>query len=900
MKIKKVLCFVLAAAMLLPGTMTMKSYATNDGEETVVSDEIESIERTDVETSTREVSFFIDKAGEYTFKTEYRLKSYNSSKVSIDVTVDGKTAFAEASLVLPVYWKMSGNIKQDANGNDVRPSMEAAGIWMNYTALDGNDFSQMSPCYYLERGEHTAVFVFNGADVELRNTEFYIEQELPNYEEYLKEHQDTERYNGAAVVLQAENFWLTNSRFITPQNENGNPCTIPADPYALRLNTVGGSSWQQTGEELIWNLEHVITQEGMYFISARYMQNYSSGLEVYRTITVNGEVPFQEAKAIAFQYEDSWQSESLGYYFYLKPGDKLGLRATIGKSNEISKAISDSVSKLNQLYSKITVITGTSPDEYFDYDIVGQLPEFVDFVNDSVESISLLVELLEERYDATEAGFTCLYGAKRLLKKVAEKPRYITQSGNLSTLKSYISEMGTLVTNIKNQPLLLDSISFMSKESQVQRANPGFFQSLIYRVKRVIASYQNDYSMVSGESQGESIKVWVSTGRDQASIINEMILQEFTPETGISVDLELVQTSLISANFAGTAPDVVLQQGSDAAVNFAMRNALVDLSEYEGFEELKEDYIADAFLPFVYEEGCYGLPETMTFSMLFYRTDIFDEMSLEVPVTWEQVVNETLPALSWYGKEFGIAQLAAGTTLFQNLLYQNGGNLYSVDYRTTALNTEEAFEAIQFGTKLYTEYDCPQSYDSMSRFRSGEMPILIESYSFYNSLAYTCPELDGCWEMVVLPGTLREDGTVDNCQAAGITGCFMFESSENKTAAWEFMKWWTSAETQLEFGIKQETILGASGRYTPANLETLQQLPWTSAQLRSIQEQIDTLFCIPEIPGSYYITRCLNNAFQNTVISGKNAREQLITWNAQINMELERKREEFDYVPAFE
>ena len=73
--------------------------------------------------------------------------------------------------------------------------------------------------------------------------------------------------------------------------------------------------------------------------------------------------------------------------------------------------------------------------------------------------------------------------------------------------------------------------------------------------------------------------------------MKNMITDEFTPKTGIHVDLELAQGSLINALAAGTGPDVMLGVVSDTIVNLALRGAAVDLSQFEGFNEVLSGFM---------------------------------------------------------------------------------------------------------------------------------------------------------------------------------------------------------------------------------------------------------------------------------------------------------------------
>lgn len=64
----------------------------------------------------------------------------------------------------------------------------------------------------------------------------------------------------------------------------------------------------------------------------------------------------------------------------------------------------------------------------------------------------------------------------------------------------------------------------------------------------------------------------VVTGRDQGTILKTMVDDTFTPESGVKVNVEIVDpTALLNAVVAGRGPDVVLSVGADQPVNYALR-----------------------------------------------------------------------------------------------------------------------------------------------------------------------------------------------------------------------------------------------------------------------------------------------------------------------------------------
>ena len=122
----------------------------------------------------------------------------------------------------------------------------------------------------------------------------------------------------------------------------------------------------------------------------------------------------------------------------------------------------------------------------------------------------------------------------------------------------------------------------------------------------------------------------------------------------------------------------------------------------------------------------------------------------------------------------------------------------------------------------------------------------------------------------------------------------MIDVNEMSDYAWQFMTWWCSADTQTEFNIKNEAILVRGARGTPANLEAFERLPWSYEHSQIIKEQWEWLYDIPRVPGDYYIGRQIANAFRAVVYEGRNPREALLHYNKDANVEIQRKRIEYN------
>ena len=71
--------------------------------------------------------------------------------------------------------------------------------------------------------------------------------------------------------------------------------------------------------------------------------------------------------------------------------------------------------------------------------------------------------------------------------------------------------------------------------------------------------------------------------------------------------------------------------------------------------------------------------------------------------------------------------------------------------------------------------------------------------------------------MLPVPGTVRDDGSVDRSTAVSCTAAVIMNNCKSKQAAWKFVKWFASAKSQAEYGRNMEALIGESARYNSAN-----------------------------------------------------------------------------------
>ena len=336
-------------------------------------------------------------------------------------------------------------------------------------------------------------------------------------------------------------------------------------------------------------------------------------------------------------------------------------------------------------------------------------------------------------------------------------------------------------------------------------------------------------------------------------------------------------------------------------MNLALRGAVEDLSKYEGFEEVTSRFSEGTMTPFAYQDGYYALPLSETFNMMFVRTDIFEELGLEIPQTWDEFY-QVVTILQRNNLEVGIP---SNVGMFATLLLQYGGEFYNSELTNTMFDSDAAITAFEMWTGLFSRYGFPLTFDFYNRFSSGEMPLAIADYALFLQVEAASPELSGRWEMVPIPGVEQADGTIDRSLsisaatgantspglAQSITCGVIFSQSQNLEGAWKFLDWFTSDEIQTEYGRGIESALGSISRYTPANSTAFNNMAWSKEERLLLNEQRSNVRTLNEISGNYSVTRELVNAFRRVVYDNANPTDTIYTYNRRINRELERKQE---------
>lgn len=886
------------------------------------------------EESLIEWTISVPETGLYDLSVLYYPYEGKNSEIQRAFFIDGQLPYGELALVefnrvwrngdYPTVVDDNGvTVSQwdkDNQGNDLKPSAEEIPEWVESNLYDSNGYITEQLSIYLEAGDHVLTMLALREPFLVRSLTLHQTERPAAYAD-VKAAGDGAGYQDVKDVMirfEAENAVKTSSQMLYPVQDQSSPAVYPVSARYLLNNAIGGNSWKHAGQWIEWTFE--VPQDGYYALSMYDRQNFVRGIDVYRKIYIDGAVPFEEFSAYPFPYSQSWRMETLSVSdgeparIYLTAGEHtLRMEVVLGDMAQIIAQVQDCVQQLNNIYRKVIYITGVAPDKYRDYQLTASLPELQGELEQVDSDLLVAVKALEQTAGTNSDKLTVLRTMHdQLLELIEDQERFIEV---ISSYKTNVRACGNWITQVLGMPLQIDRIYVHSADQVPGIERSGWLDGVKHELERMYYSFVIDYNQVGNvaDDSGDSavLTLWIGTGRDQANVIKSLIDETFTPVTGISVNVQLVDmNTLLRATLSGQGPDVaiqvantngiaggVLNTGNDTPVNYGLRHAVLDLTQFDDFTQIAQRFDDSALVPFSFGGATYALPDTQTFPMMFYRKDILAEIGLEVPKTWDDV-KVAMSVLSKNQMEFG---MLPSEQIFAMLLFQAGGEYYTENGDASALDEDVAINVFRRYCEYYTDYKLDKATSVEERFRTGECPIIISDYTTYNNLQISAPDILGLWDFTQVPGTKREDGTISRATGASGLADIIMSATKYPDECWEFLKWWTSTETQTAYGREMESLMGASARVATANKEALANLAWPVSDYRELIAQMEETKGIPQVPGGYYTWRNVNNAFYSVTTDNANKvnktvttpREELTNKVLFINAEITYKRQEF-------
>lgn len=874
----------------------------------------------------------VEKSGLYYLNIDYMSVGESLSDYTVSATINGKQQYSEMNTIaLPILWtdvdtdKYVGSDEKkdfplDSYGDEMAPSQNRIQKWTN-TYLYNNTYVSSTPlCFYLEKGENE-INIENVSSGGLALGKLMVQEAKTNvasYKDYAAQHQDAELVTAEDDQLEIDAVYYTQKNstdavYGTDTNTSLTRFNIDHE----KLNTL---QWNSAGNEIVYTFN--VKKTGNYNIAFHY-DNGKKEFQSFETIKIDGEVPFEEMYNYAFEpvssgYENVTLADKDGnnYNFYLTEGKHT---IAIKQENEpVMEAYRYALllqQHLTDFQLEITKITGSDVDTERNWKMTKYIPEISDYLN-AYETIIKHIRYLLQDYSPngnSSAILAYLDEAQQFIKTMKKYPDEIAlHTKDLTGAEnSILVSLSNFTTEVTSNEFTLDRIYIYGEKDQIKSANPSLASSMWTGIRSLVNTFTSDKYATGAKEDSKTLTIWVNRAITHVDLLQKMVDTEFVPyykeQTGKDIKVKVSTmpdvSKLTLAIAADQTPDVALGLMSYVPFDLSSRGALYDLTKFDDFWTVARRFPTGSFVSYVYNEGMYAIPETTDFNAIVYRTDIFKNLGLKVPNTWDDLI-EILPTLQRYGMNF-YHNISLGTTGYKwfyqtaPMILQNGGELYTQDDNgliTTGIDSKKSVKGLQLLGDLFTKYSLDTSVQTFfNSFRYSVLPIGIVGMEDYTLIKNGAKELDGKWAISQYLGTKQEDGTVNRTFVANGTGGAIFNTSDKKQEAWEFLKWWTSKSVQTEYTYTLRSSYGKTFFWLSANRAALENNPMDEADKKIITEQINYVTDVTRTPGQYLLERTISNIWTTMVFDGTAGQVAVDEAKNDVNKEIVRKMKELGY-----
>jgi len=369
-----------------------------------------------------------------------------------------------------------------------------------------------------------------------------------------------------------------------------------------------------------------------------------------------------------------------------------------------------------------------------------------------------------------------------------------------------------------------------------------------------------------------------ATGKEFEAMINDFNASHpnITVVPSYGGTLWTMRDKLLTAIAGGAAPDIsIIDQFWSSEL--ADAGSMVRAQDFiDADAAINKDDIYDyAWKTATYKGKIWSMPFSTSNEVLYYNKDLFSKAGLDPnkpPKTWDELVSmgqKLTKDLNNDGKtdQWGLSLVlkADEGCVYDWLifLWQNDGVLFSDDFTKSRFNEQPGVEALQLYVDMVHKHKIMPLAPPANGFANGLIAMTIASTSRLSTNIGALKDNLG-----VAPLPMKKK------QATGVGGANLaiFSATKNKQAAWEFVKWMSSADINLRWSI-------ATG-YLPLRKSVVssakyQEFLTKEPRAKVIVDQMPFAIVRPNIPAYAPGSREIGLAVEEAVFGNKDPKTTL-------------------------
>ncbi len=310
-----------------------------------------------------------------------------------------------------------------------------------------------------------------------------------------------------------------------------------------------------------------------------------------------------------------------------------------------------------------------------------------------------------------------------------------------------------------------------------------------------------------------TITFWHTFNNQEQATLSELIKEFEAQNPDIAVEVQAVPYEAAQNKFkiaaqAGQAPDVMRAE-IQWTVTLAALGYLTPLDSFIKPDD-KEDYLSAPFATNVYKGKIWGIPQVTDALGLLYNKRMLKDAGVEVPKTTDDFVKVAQKLTDKQKGVYGFITRGDSYWL-QPFIYSFGGMLMDANDKSIQINSPNSVRGLQFVVDLKEKYgvipqeiDFANDYTNMQAgFKTGKYAMILNGPWAINDLL-SGPEFKDPDNLGIAPipaGPEGQSGTL-----VGGHNYVISSNTKNAAAAYKFIEFLNSKESQVKFAVKNNLL----------------------------------------------------------------------------------------------
>jgi multiple sugar transport system substrate-binding protein len=366
----------------------------------------------------------------------------------------------------------------------------------------------------------------------------------------------------------------------------------------------------------------------------------------------------------------------------------------------------------------------------------------------------------------------------------------------------------------------------------------------------------------AGELSG-TLTVWAmgNEGVKLSSLADAFMAENPGVKVNVTpVDWGQAVAKLQTAIAGNQTPDVS-QMGTDMMGQFAATGALEPVpADFD-----PSAYFESAWNTNVIDGTVYGVPWYVETRILYYRTDIAEKAGITAaPGTWDELKAMAQAMKAEGGADWGISLGTKNWQEYLPFLWSAGGDVVDAE-GTYQLNSPQAVEALTYYKSFFEEKlspdSVPEGFDITPAFVSGTHPMFFSGPWHIGLITDAGGDgFDDKWALAPMPAKASSTSFV------GGSNLVVYKNSQNKDAAWAFVKYLSDPATQVDWYEEVTDLPAVQAAWEDPALADDENVAMFGEQLKSTKAQ-------PATESWTELSTALNETLEKLTTAGMSPQE---------------------------